>query len=453
MTKRLISFGLPAYLFLCLLAGGSAQGVWSNFVLQILAVTILASLALESPVHQANSHLRTLRWLLAAFFALVFVQLVPLPPSIWAKLPGRALVVQGFDLLQSPLPWRPWSFIPANSMVSLFPVLVPVAVLFATARGGGDRPIGLVAALVTATLLGVFLGFLQITSTNGDWYLYRDTSLAAPVGFFANSNHMGILLLANIPFVTAVAADQFSKRKNVSQRGLVLGAAVGICVILMVSSILNKSLAVISLGGPVILLSLCIPEWKRGRIRTALFAMAAFVLAASIVAAATSEKFLWDSQRDSFDTRSEIWATSSDAIADLKYTGSGLGTFQEVYRLHENPDTVDLTYVNHAHNDYLEVGVELGLVGLLIIALFLVWWGLRVAIVWNRQGGDVYVRAASVASAAILLHSLVDFPLRTAAVSAVFAMCVGILATRITILRPDGHQDLWEPRHSAFGCR
>ena len=39
---------LPAYLFLCLLIGGSAQGIWANALLQLLAIAILAWSAVTS---------------------------------------------------------------------------------------------------------------------------------------------------------------------------------------------------------------------------------------------------------------------------------------------------------------------------------------------------------------------------------------------------------------------
>ena len=55
-------------------------------------------------------------------------------------------------------------------------------------------------------------------------------------------------------------------------------------------------------------------------------------------------------------------------------------------------------------------------------------------------------RAASIASAAILAHSLVDFPLRTAAISAAFAMFAALLADRRQPIASDPG-DLRPTRH------
>jgi O-antigen ligase len=100
-----------------------------------------------------------------------------------------------------------------------------------------------------------------------------------------------------------------------------------------------------------------------------------------------------------------------------------------VYQLYEDPARVTTTYVIHAHNDYAELALEMGVAGILLMVLFLGWWGRASWRAWLGDAGP-YARAASIASAAILVHSLVDFPLRTAAISGVFAMCLALLAER-----------------------
>jgi uncharacterized iron-regulated membrane protein len=60
--------------------------------------------------------------------------------------------------------------------------------------------------------------------------------------------------------------------------------------------------------------------------------------------------------------------------------------------------------------------------------LFLIWWGARSREAWLSPGAGVEQKAASIASAAILMHSAIDFPLRTAAIAAILAMCLAILS-------------------------
>ena len=57
---------------------------------------------------------------------------------------------------------------------------------------------------------------------------------------------------------------------------------------------------------------------------------------------------------------SEILSTTSRALRDFMPFGSGLGSFQSVYQLYEKPDAGHDDYVVHAHNDYVELALELG---------------------------------------------------------------------------------------------
>ena len=86
------------------------------------------------------------------------------------------------------------------------------------------------------------------------------------------------------------------------------------------------------------------------------------------------------------------------------------------------------TYALHAHNDLVEVALELGVPGLLLagIALVLLAWA-----VWRaRAHASCIVLPGFVISVAIampLLHSLVDYPLRTLSVLVVFTGLVAQL--------------------------
>ena len=101
----------------------------------------------------------------------------------------------------------------------------------------------------------------------------------------------------------------------------------------------------------------------------------------------------------------------------------------------------------HAHNDYAELALELGLAGIALLVLFLIWWGAAVRRVWQTAETGPFARAASIASAAILAHSLVDFPLRTAAISAAFGMCLALLADRRAAADHRFGSDLRPTRH------
>ncbi len=125
--------------------------------------------------------------------------------------------------------------------------------------------------------------------------------------------------------------------------------------------------------------------------------------------------------------------------------GSGLGTFEKVYRLFEPPSEVGPVYISHAHNDYLELAVEMGLPGIVLMLLFLAWWGRTAWQVGRSHAFDQYAAAGVISTATILIHSAVDFPLRTAAVSGLFA--AGIALMIVSRRRIDDKTDLRPTRH------
>lgn len=99
------------------------------------------------------------------------------------------------------------------------------------------------------------------------------------------------------------------------------------------------------------------------------------------------------------------------------------------YPLYAGAGAATTVYINHAHNDYLEFLMETGIIGLVLMLLFLLWWVRQAQFAWREAGQRArFARAATVASALIMAHSVVDYPGRTAALGVLFAMCCAIMA-------------------------
>jgi O-antigen ligase len=380
-----------------------------------------------------------------AFLALIVLQQTPLPPVVWTSFPGRSFIADGFPLLAQSMPWLPLSLAPYDAWPTLLPMLIPVGVMVAMRRKSWVRPSLIVVALVLATVFGVALGVLQVGSSDHRFYLYRFSAFGQPTGFFANSNHMGTLLLVSAPFAVALVTEQLHKRKSRRWRSALIAFGIVGGVILLGALAFNRSLAVLLLSAPIVLATLAIPASGRPAWRKPLLLLSVALFAA-VLAAGFLRHSADASKESSFATREEIWSNSVALVKDYGLTGSGLGTYPRLYAHVEPPGPVDLTYVNHAHNDYLELLIELGLPGAVLIAAFFVWWARQTRRAWSTFGNDPYAQAASISSAAILLHSLVDFPLRTAAIAAVFAMCLMLLARRRKPLLAEQEGYLWPTR-------
>lgn len=422
----------PLYLLACLLLGGSAQGIWQNALLQIIGLAIIAWAAAWPPAETFPRSARPVLYIAVAAIVVIGLQSIPLPSSVWAH-GARQPIADGYAILGQPLPALPLSLTPYRSFSSLLSLIPPLALFVAMTRLRAYRPSWLAGALLAGAIAGILLGILQVvgSGTNPRWYPYSESNFGAAVGFFANANHMAMLLVVALPFAAALAAD--SAKRSLQRASALLAALTGVALLLVMGIAMNGSIAAFALAPAAVAASLLI-VWKPGKaVRRALALAMIGTLVGAVALLSTSSigatKVGSDAQ-ESVTTRAAILRTTGRAIADYFPAGSGLGSFVQVYRTYEDPGSVTNEYVIHAHNDYVELVLELGAAGLVLIGLFLAWWGAALWAVWARNEGGPFARAASIASAVLLVHSLVEFPLRTAALAALFAACLALLADR-----------------------
>ena len=138
--------------------------------------------------------------------------------------------------------------------------------------------------------------------------------------------------------------------------------------------------------------------------------------------------------------RSQIWEQTLRVIGANMPLGAGLGAFGVAYTPHDSNS--GLERVEQAHNDYLQVLADAGIVGLLIGGFFL--------LVLFRQAaglskiGNSYRRGVAIGAFAgifaVLVHSIFDFVLHTTAISLAFLMMVGLFTVSFSKY-PDDVED------------
>lgn len=443
---------VPLFLVFCLLLGGSAQAIVGNLALRLSAIALLAWACLSPAVAESSPRgQRSLSVIIWLTFALLLLQLIPLPPTLWTALPGRTFVADGLALLRQPLPWMSWSLAPYDTFAAILTLLVPSAVLVAMLRARAFSPALLVGALLAGTLAGSLLGIVQVGGGER-WYLYQHSAFNAAAGFFANSNHMATLLLVSIPFLAALAMERSNLTADRGQRASVFAVALAVGAVLLIAILFNGSFAILLLGIPVALATLIMIAKSGGRrrfllARATMLGLGALAAIALVGAAMTGLR----GNRESYDTRVEIWSTTIKALDQVGLAGSGVGSFPGYYRRFEDPARVTSTYVNHAHNDYLEIAVEAGPPGVMLLVAFLTWWLSTSVRIWRDPESGLHARAATIATATILLHSLVDYPLRTAAIDAVMAMCLALMLLRQARPLASEPNQLRPTRHHVIG--
>jgi O-antigen ligase len=127
--------------------------------------------------------------------------------------------------------------------------------------------------------------------------------------------------------------------------------------------------------------------------------------------------------------RSNRWPLVAETAQTYLPLGSGIGSFDAVYRSVEPLEELDSTFFNQAHNEYLETWLETGWLGIALILGFFVWYLRRTWAAWTgppSREGDLQ-RAASIGIGVLILHSAGDYPLRTVSLAVVFALCCGLL--------------------------
>lgn len=123
-------------------------------------------------------------------------------------------------------------------------------------------------------------------------------------------------------------------------------------------------------------------------------------------------------------TRLAAYKLIAQAIADNPWLGFGLGTFEPAFRLYRD-SSLELWF-HHAHNDYLELAMDLGVPGAII---FLASLGLLVSCclqgIWSRKRNALYPALAVAASLLLGTHAFVDFSLQIPAIAATYAALLG----------------------------
>jgi O-antigen ligase len=424
---------VPLYLVLCLLLGGaSAAGFWANLMLQLLGLALIFwSLIVERRTPMSTPS-RQLVGLMLLVLAVSLMQLIPLPPSIWTKLGGREIVVAGYRLLGQPLPWLPLSLAPHKTLSSIFWMIPALATLIGVIKLGAFKASWIAWSVIVITILSVAVGAMQLAGGGeSPWYFYDITNIGAATGFFSNANHEATLLVATMPFLTALYLSLRSKAQTTQASSGMFVILVGALMVLVVGVFINGSLAGFGLSIPVLGASVLMILLRKRRLPAwvvAIFGLLAIGALYLPFSAPFGNNLTAAEAKMSPYSRHTTFTKSMEAAADYFPLGSGLGTFVDIYPRYEDSEAIDRTFVNHVHSDYIELALETGIPGLLVLAVFLIWWARRAVVTFKGEKPDHIARAAVIASAAILAHSVVDYPLRTAALSALFATCCALMA-------------------------
>ncbi len=437
---------LLGFLGLLLLGGGASRAdALSQPFVRTAAVLVLAAALYIAP--RPKMLLRPVPTIcLLVLLAIVLVQLVPLPPAIWAALPGHGFYADALRLAGLDHVWRPATLTPDLTLNTALALLPPLAALITLPLVKGEWHERLLFAVLVGILASASLAVVQISS--GVPYLYRITNRGAGVGFFANQNHQAMFIACAFPILAAWAGRP-ADTSELAQRRLWLAACVGAALfpILLVTGSRSGLLLGLVSAVAALLVYRSRPSGERRRrltsTRTKLLLSLPFALSAAGVGATLylSRGKALDRliESGSGELRMEMMPVYLRMIRDFFPVGSGFGSFDPVFRRYEPDDRLSFFFLNQAHSDWLQILIEGGLLAGLVGLAFLAWYTVRSFLVWRRApdaGSATLGRVGSVLIAILLAGSLGDYPLRTPLLAVLFAMAAFWLHLASTRVRP-----------------
>lgn len=412
-----------------LLGGGGSPSPWPELVLQVLT-----ALTLGWWLHRQPDALTLVPigawWIAGLITALHLLQLVPLPPAIWHALPGRSVEVAALELVGAEQQWKPLSLSPDRTLASLLCALPALALLLLTTTLGTAERWRLIVIVTIAGGITLLLGAAQIKGATGNPLRFYNPEQAWLTGFFANHNSTADFIL--ITLVATAALAWRSRHLAPSLLPFVTLAAIDLALltgVFLTASRTGIALAPVALVAQVLILRR--GSHKHGLTLVAGSACVAMVSAISFTALRNNRAVAIVTERFTLDGefRPELWRDARFALAQYWPFGAGQGSFVPVLIAAERLEIVDPTISNRAHNDFLELAIEGGLPGLLVLALIGIVLFRTARATWHAAGpdADVQVIFAMASLMVLALHSLVDYPLRSMALAGLAAVAAGML--------------------------
>ncbi len=426
-----------AMLMLFLAMGLGGKSAYPVLIQQLLGLGVLLLVFGAGAHRQYTRPLAGLFWLFVLLLAGLYQ--VPLPEQFWSALPGRTLLLPVETLVQpvlgadARLP-HTLSVSPDLSSAALLQLIPVCALFFLGSSLHMRRALQVVGFLLVLGALESVLGLLQYAAGEGSPWLLGAPFSGGAQGTWNSRNHYVAMVELTLPMAITLALHLLTRPPSAypgssRERAAPLVLITGVIMALFLGGVFSRSRAgIVLLMVGVLLITLVAVRQVHKRRSLGLMAVLATLcsgLAVTIGLVPVLDRFV--SPSTVAPERWRIYETTWLAIRDFLPLGSGPGTFAGIYRLYQPMDQPGL--INHAHNDYLELLLETGLIGLVLLGLFLLLYGhawLRLH-GWRAHHGFRFVQlGAGVGIFLFLLHGLLDFNFHVLANTCLFAFVCGL---------------------------
>lgn len=411
---------LCVFLGVLWLAGGASRADVLGQVVVRLAAAVCLVLALLFGRLPDLEGVRPVAFLLLAALLLALVQMVPLPPAIWQALPGRAAFAAAATASGQPQPWRPWSIVPGATGNAAASLIVPITTLVLLAGLTPEQRRWLPGIALCLIVASTLMGLLQFSGVGFNNPFVND-DLGQVTGTFANYNHFALLLAFGC-MVAPVWA--FLDDRPPGWRAAIAG---GLVALLTLTLLASGSRAGTALGGLALVLGFVLVRRPIGRalrryprwVFPAAIALTVALVAVLVLVSIASERAVSVNRAIAVDPWRDMRLRGLPTVLAMVRTyfpfGTGLGSFDPLFRMHEPFALLKPTFFNHAHDDWLEVVLDAGVFGLCLLVAALTWWVWASVRAWRADPAmtGALPRLGSAMLLLLFLASIVDYPART----------------------------------------
>lgn len=407
--------------------GGSGTGL-ANLVVQLAALALLAfNLQAVGDFFRQAPRFPTI--LIGAALVLPLLQSVPLPPVIWQNLPGRDLVARSLELVDRQDDWFPMSLEVRRTLLAFLSLLPPLTILVLAWKLPPAQKRHLLLLVAAAGVFMVLLGTQQLATGNRRLVLFAEAFGTSDLqGTFANRNSAGLFL--DIALCALIGAFP---RSEAGVKWLAGGGAAA--VLLLIGIVLTRSRSSMTLAMvPFLFFAFRLYQAKIfAKLSWRVMAPAALgilVLGGGIVALSAENQRVqrslsrFEGVGDPEDRRLLIWEDTLGSIKRFWPLGSGIGTFDEVFQIDETLENLRQSRAARAHNDYLETSLESGIVGIALLAGWMVF--LFMQSIRAMRIGDLFATPVAVL-ALFTFQSVLDYPLRNQTLLCLAGLMLAIL--------------------------
>lgn len=375
-------------------------------------------------------------------------------------VPFAALIAIGIvQLLPLRSPDAPGISVPVTSSLSLNPYLTRIAVIqlaiqliffvgALTFFDSSRRLKRLAAGIVIFGGSMAFFGILQWLANPQGIYGWRPTPQAIPFASFVNQHHFAALMEMTTGVTLGLLLGKATKR---DKRVLLLIAVLLMTVAVVLTGSRGGLLSILIVAVTAAALGYVREESGSDAVRTIprKFALIGFGTAFAVLLVAMVVFLGGDAsllrgigitaQNDVSSGRFHFWNVALRIFLDHPFIGAGLDSFGTAYPRY---DSWNGTFrVEQAHNDYLQILADAGIVGFACVAAFvflLIRKGLRVINGETERHRRAIAVGALAGCVGILVHSFFDFPLRTPANA--FVMIVLVVLATTSVKFPHRHR-------------